>query len=221
MKKSLILASLLLAGTNMVASDSIDFDYGMGTTKLDNSNGTIDSTGYSISLNRNTEKYILSSSFSKGNSESSKIILSGTEFSYNNDYTSLEIFGAYKVKLINNIFLAPYLAYNTSSWSDEPYTKISTGQKYSSLETSDTNLKTGIAVGINLNNDIDNYAYIAYTLDDDLLESKDYDHHTLNIGVKYKINTRYIMNCNYSQDLSNDEGISSSSGFVFGVGYIF
>jgi len=77
MKKSLILASLLLAGTSVIASDYIELDY--GAIKLSNSNGTIDYVGHGISWERNTEQYILSVGYSKSNAKSSRLILDGTE----------------------------------------------------------------------------------------------------------------------------------------------
>jgi hypothetical protein len=79
MKKSLILASLLLAGTSVIASDYIELDYGNGAIKLSNSNGTIDYVGHGISWERNTEQYILSVGYSKSNAKSSRLILDGTE----------------------------------------------------------------------------------------------------------------------------------------------
>ena len=69
LKKSLIVASLLLAGTSAVASDYIDFGYSTGTSKLSNSNGTLDITGYSVGFTRNTKDYILKGNIKKYKSE--------------------------------------------------------------------------------------------------------------------------------------------------------
>jgi hypothetical protein len=75
MKKSLILASLLLVGTSSIASDYIDLKYGVGAVEYDNSNGIIDIDAYSASLKRNTENYILYVGIVKGTAKSQKWII--------------------------------------------------------------------------------------------------------------------------------------------------
>jgi hypothetical protein len=188
MKRSFILASLLLAGTSAIASDYIAFDYGIGTIKLSNSNGNIDTDGYHISWNRNTEQYIFSAGYAKIYSVSSRLILGDAKYSYDYDIQGFDVGGAYKITLQDKIFFAPWLSYDTSSGKGTLYTKNGTGQKYPLTENSDTDLKARIVFGYNLKNNVDSYVYISYTLDDDLLESKDHDDHNLDLGIKYKIN---------------------------------
>jgi hypothetical protein len=220
-KKSLIVASLLLAGTSAVASDYIEFGYSTGTTTLSNSNGSIDSTGYSIGFTRNTNDYIIGGSIAKSKMDSSRITLGGVDYSYDNNIVSFGFGGGYKILKKDNIFAGPYAIY--SSWNGDctPFTKISTGQKYTTDENSDTDLEIGLTIGYTLNNDVDSYIYVDYSLDDDILESKDHDDHNLEIGIEYKINKKIILQASYSKDMLNDEGISSYSDISLGMGYIF
>jgi hypothetical protein len=236
MRKSLILASLLLIGTNSIASNYMKLEYKTSTAKFNeietnNPNFTIDSDGYAISWNRDAEKYSLAAGYFNSKTEISRYINSNvgnTEVSYDSESTKIYIDGALKIQLLNKVFFAPWLSYTDDS-TKYRYTTLSTGKKTYYEGSSDTDLRTGVYIGYSLKQDVDSYAYVSLTIDDDLFEVDEHDYHDLTIGVNYAINADYILSGSYSQNLSKDKvdddtnKISSvnSSSFVFGVGYIF
>ena len=220
MKKTLVLASLLLVGTSSIASNYIKLGYGVGAIEYDNSNGIIDIDAYGASLHRNTENYILYVGISKGTAKSQKWIINGSEYSLDMDSTGAVITGAFKIKLQKKIFFAPWLKYVRST-TKGTVTNIETEKKITLEEDTDTDISTGVMFGYSLKDDVDSFAYVSYTFDDDLRESENYDNHTLELGINYAISTQFILNGSYSKDLSNEEGISNSSSSSFSVGYIF
>jgi hypothetical protein len=220
MKKSLILASLLLVGTSSIASDYIDLEYEVGATEYDNSNGIIDIDGYSASLKRNTENYILYVGILNGTAKSQKWIIDDSEYSLDMDMSGAYITGAFKIKLQKKIFFAPWLQYYRSTTKGS-VTNINTEKKIALENDTDTDISTGVMFGYSLEDDVDSFAYVSYTLDDDLRESENYDNHALTFGINYAINTQFIFSSSYSKDLSNKEGISNSSSSSFSIGYIF
>lgn len=225
MKKSLIVAGLLLAGANSLsASDYIGISYTTGSQTLDNSRGEIDIKGYRLSVHRNTDTYMLNGVVCKANAESSNVILRGESFSIEDDATIFGIGGGYKIINTNNIFIAPSLCYSKYSSSQATITKNSTGNSSYHLvgeEDSDNDLAISIVAGYQLNSDIDNFIYLDYTLDDDLLESKDHDDKNLEIGINYALDKNYILHCDYSKDMSDNEGTSNYNGFTIGLAVKF
>jgi hypothetical protein len=236
MRKSLILANLLLIGTSSIASNYMKLEYGANTAKFDetksnNPNYTLRTDGYAISWNRDARKYSLAVGFFNSKTKISRYINSDVgdaEVSYDGENTKVYIDGALKIKLLNKIFFAPWLSYTDNS-TKYRYTTLSTGKKTYYEGSSDTDLRTGVYVGYCLKHNFDSYAYVSFTIDDDLLEVKEHDYHDLKIGINYAINADYILNGSYSQNLlkdkinNNTNKISSvnSSSFIFGVGYIF
>ena len=136
------------------------------------------------------------------------------------DSTGAVIAGAFKIKLQKKIFFAPWLKYFRST-TKGTVTNIETEKKITLEEGTDTDISTGVMFGYSLKDDVDSFAYVSYTFDDDLRESENYDNHTLELGINYAISTQFILNGSYSKDLSNEEGISNSSSSSFIVGYIF
>jgi hypothetical protein len=231
MKKSLVLASLLLIGTSSIAGNYMKLEYEVGAnecdkTTLGNPKSACDYDGYRISWNRNAKKYILAAGYLNSNSKKSKYIYNDTEMSYDSEDTHVYIDGALKIELSKNIFFAPWLSYADNS-KKYRYTTLSTGKKTYYEGSSDTDLSTGVYVGYSLKHDVDSYAYLSLTIDDDLLEVEEHDYHHLKFGINYAINVDYILSGSYSQNLSKDKlengetTVINSSSFVFGVGYIF
>jgi hypothetical protein len=121
MKKSLVLASLLLVGTSSIASNYIEIGYGVRKTEsygivADDPNYTGDTDGYWVSWNRNTKNYILAVRFNKNNAKISKRIVLGEELDYDGELTYGSINGALKVKLLEKIFFAPWLSYSSGKY---------------------------------------------------------------------------------------------------------
>ncbi len=220
-KKSLILAGLMISSSNLVASDFINIGYSTGSTSYTNGSSDIDDKGTSFSFKRIHTDYLLTVGYAKVTAESNKLIFSdepNETYKYDYDGSGFGLGFAYKVIKKDEIFFAPYLSYSINSF-DTKFTRNSDGAKFVGTETSDNDLEVSFMFGYDYAED--SFAYVDYSIDDDILESEDEDYNALTLGINHKLNDKFKIDFSYSQDMSNPDNRKSSSSIFFGLGYKF
>jgi hypothetical protein len=217
-RKSLVVAGLLFSNSVLIGSDFLNIGYGTGSVSYDNGSDDIKYKGIEFSLKRINSEYLSSISYTTVTADSDKMVIDNKSYKYDFDGSGISIDFAYKIIKKDEIFFAPYTSFNMTSFKHK-FTRNSDGTKFEGTETSDNDLEVGFMVGYDYADD--SFAYIDYSIDDDILESDDNDYNTLTVGVEHKLDKQFNINFSYSKDISNPDNQTSSSSMSFGFGYKF
>ena len=220
-KKSLVVASLLLAGTCAVAGDYINIGVGTSTTSYTDGSDNIDGKWSSLFYNKIHKDYLLTIDYSKASADTAKLVFSdepNETYKYDYDGSRIGIYFAYKILKRDKVFFAPYLMYSKFLF-DTKFTRNSDNALFTGTETSDDDLNIGFMLGYDYAED--SFTYVEYSLDNDILESEDNDYNTLSLGIHHKLYDKFSINFAYFQDMSNPDDQKSSEGIAIGVGYKF
>ena len=214
---------LIVLFTKLLASDLVSLDYGIVEWKSSTDKDNIAKIYvYSFSFTKNTEKYMFNAGIAKGNMEMENVAIESDYYLVESDFTSYGVDFAYKVINKNHFIVAPSLSFSMYQDGDNlTYISNTTGKSVTiaSQKNDDTDISLSLNVMYQLDEDIDNYIYITYNIDNDLRESEDFDYHSVSVGFSYKIYQKLYTSISFSKALDVEEGTKELSSFSFGLAY--
>ena len=215
---------LIVLFTKLLASDLVSLGYGIGVWKSSTDEDNIAKIYmYGFAFTKNTETYILNAGIAKGKTEIENVAIESDYYLVESDFTAYGADFAYKVINKNHFIVAPSLSFSMYQDGDSiTYTNNRTGIQ-NKIVQSQKNDDTGISLSLNvmyqLDEDIDNYIYITYDIDDDLRESEDFDYHSVRVGFSYKIYQKLYTTIRFSKALDVEEDTKELSSLSFKLTY--